>query len=158
MSLIQISYAVVASNNARVVTATKRPALTIVRDETPHGHGLHRVRDDADCSMVDPGRGAEQDSVLCVELRCARWLAGSAALACHGLPSRCLCLLQSNIIATELMRRGELSRCTRTGHGGGTSEYWPIKLRTLRGRVSKFGLECSVQLDQERIPFWKLYA
>ena len=123
MSLIQINYAVVASNNARMVTATKRPALTIVRDETPHGHGLHRVRDDADCSMVDPGRGAEQDSVLCVELRCARWLAGSAALACHGLPSRRLCLLQSNIIATELMRRGELSRCTRTGHGGGTSEY-----------------------------------
>ena len=71
MSLIQINYAVVASNNARMVTATKRPALTIVRDETPHGHGLHRVRDDADCSMVDPGRGAEQDSVLCVELRCA---------------------------------------------------------------------------------------
>ena len=47
------------------------PGLTIVHDESPDGHGLHRFRDNSHRSMVDPGRGAEQDSVLCVELRCA---------------------------------------------------------------------------------------
>jgi hypothetical protein len=46
------------------------PAFTIVRDESPDGHGLHRVRSDADSSMADAGRGAEQDHpVLRVELR-----------------------------------------------------------------------------------------
>ena len=78
---------------------------------------------------VDPGRGAEQDSVLCVELRCARWLAGSAVLACHGLPSRRLRLLQSNIIATESMRRGDFRVARERDIAGGTTEYllWPIK-------------------------------
>jgi hypothetical protein len=46
-----------------------RPGLTIVRDESPNGHGLHRPRKDADRNVVDTGPSAEQDhSVLCVEL------------------------------------------------------------------------------------------
>src|SRR5262249_44642077 len=45
------------------------PGLTIVRDESPDGHGLHRPRKDAARTLVDAGRTAEQDhSVLCVEL------------------------------------------------------------------------------------------
>jgi len=46
------------------------PGLTIVHDESPDGHGLHRFRDNSHRSMVDPGRGAEQDhSVLRAEVR-----------------------------------------------------------------------------------------
>ena len=35
------------------------PGRAIVRDESPHGHGLHRMREDADCCMVDARRGAK---------------------------------------------------------------------------------------------------
>ena len=35
------------------------PGRAIVRDESPHGHGLHRMREDADRGVIDPGRGAE---------------------------------------------------------------------------------------------------
>jgi hypothetical protein len=124
LSLIQINYAVVASNNAREKWRTRNP--------TPEHHGRPHARplSGPGCPVVDPDRGAEQDhSVLCVELRCARWLAGSAVLACHGLPSRRLRLLQSNIIATESMRRGDFRVARERDIAGGTTEYllWPIK-------------------------------
>jgi hypothetical protein len=37
-----------------------RPALAIVRDESPDGHRLHRMREDADRGVVNAGRCAEQ--------------------------------------------------------------------------------------------------
>jgi hypothetical protein len=56
------------------------PALTIVRDEAPDGHGLHRMIGDVDRAVVNPGRDAEQNhAVLCTEL-CRRLF--------HGLPRR----------------------------------------------------------------------
>jgi hypothetical protein len=46
------------------------PALTIVRDESPYGHGLHRMYGDADRALVNAGRYAEQNhSILCAERR-----------------------------------------------------------------------------------------
>jgi hypothetical protein len=45
------------------------PALTIVRDEAPDGHGLHRMIGDVDRAVVNAGRDAEQNhAVLCAEL------------------------------------------------------------------------------------------
>jgi hypothetical protein len=35
-----------------------------VPDESPHGHGLHRMREDADCGVVDAGGGAKQDHAI----------------------------------------------------------------------------------------------
>ena len=35
------------------------PALAVVRDESPDSHRLHRMREDADGGVIDPGRGAE---------------------------------------------------------------------------------------------------
>src|SRR5262249_40982626 len=44
------------------------PALTIVRDESPDGHGLHRMVSDADRAVDNAGRDAEQNhAVLCVK-------------------------------------------------------------------------------------------
>jgi hypothetical protein len=52
------------------------PALTIVRDEAPDGHGLHRMIGDVDRAVVNPGRDAEQNhAVLCTEL-CRRLFHG----------------------------------------------------------------------------------
>src|SRR5262249_13176205 len=49
-----------------------RPALAIVRDESPDGHGLHRIVDDADRAVANAGRDAEQNhAVLCAEF-CSR--------------------------------------------------------------------------------------
>src|SRR5262245_54678315 len=54
----------------KTVRERVRPALAIVRDESPDRHGLHCPRRDSDRGMVDTSRGAEQDhSVLCTELR-----------------------------------------------------------------------------------------
>jgi len=39
-----------------------RPALAIVRDESPDGHGLHRMVDDADRAVVNADRDAEQNT------------------------------------------------------------------------------------------------
>src|SRR5262245_61989346 len=45
-----------------------RPALAIVRDESPDGRGLHRMVDDADRAVANAGRNAEQNhAVLCAE-------------------------------------------------------------------------------------------
>jgi len=38
-----------------------RTALTIVRDESPNGHGLHRMGENANRGVVNAGRGAEQN-------------------------------------------------------------------------------------------------
>jgi hypothetical protein len=46
------------------------PAFAIVSDESPDGHGLHRMGEDADRRVIDAGRGAEQDhSILCIKPR-----------------------------------------------------------------------------------------
>jgi hypothetical protein len=41
------------------------PALTIVRDESPNRHGLHRMGGDADRAMGNAGRHAEQITRSC---------------------------------------------------------------------------------------------
>jgi hypothetical protein len=41
-----------------------RPALTIVRNEAPDGHGLHRMVGDANRAVVNAGRDAEQNYVV----------------------------------------------------------------------------------------------
>jgi hypothetical protein len=45
---------------ASAVRERIRPALAIVRDESPDGHRLHRMREDADRGVVNAGRCAEQ--------------------------------------------------------------------------------------------------
>src|SRR5262249_61034695 len=46
------------------------PALAIVRDESPEGHGLHRIVGDATRAVNDAGRDAEQNhAVLWAECR-----------------------------------------------------------------------------------------
>ena len=46
------------------MVAVIRPALAIVRDESPDRHGLHCPRRDSDRGMVDASRGAEQNAVI----------------------------------------------------------------------------------------------
>ena len=54
--------------SAAAVRECIRPALTIVRDESPDGHRLHRVVDDANRAVVNASRDAEQNhAVLCAE-------------------------------------------------------------------------------------------
>src|SRR5215831_20118926 len=54
--------------SAPAVRERIRPVLTIVRDETPDRHGLHRMREDAGRAVVYAGRDAEQNhAVLCAE-------------------------------------------------------------------------------------------
>jgi hypothetical protein len=54
------------------------PALAIMDDESLDGHGLHRMRGDANTGMADAGCGAEQDdTLLCGERR-----------RCHSYPRR----------------------------------------------------------------------
>src|SRR5262245_29425134 len=61
------------SRMALSVARRIRPALTIVRDEAPNGHGLHRMIGDVDRAMVNAGCDAEQNhAVRCAEL--CRWL------------------------------------------------------------------------------------
>jgi hypothetical protein len=68
-----------AERSASAVRERVRPALAIVRDESPDGHGLHRMREDANRGVVDPGRGAKQNySILWAQLR---------RRLCHGLLS-----------------------------------------------------------------------
>src|SRR5262245_12330345 len=56
-----------------------RPALTIVRDESSNGHGLHRVFGDADCGAVNGSRDTEQNyPIVCTE-RCRQFF--------HDLPA-----------------------------------------------------------------------
>src|SRR5215510_9156287 len=70
-----------------------RPALAIVRDESPDGHGLHRMVDDADRAVANAGRDAEQNhAVLCAEFcrrlfhrHSRRQLWEEAAIAAHRL-------------------------------------------------------------------------
>ena len=46
-------------------------ALTIMRDEAPDGHGLHRTCGDADRAAVSGSRDAKQDyAIVCAERRC----------------------------------------------------------------------------------------
>ena len=45
--------------SASAVRERIRPALAIVRDESPDCHGLHRTCEDADPGMIDAGRGTE---------------------------------------------------------------------------------------------------
>ena len=53
-----------------------RPALAIVPDESPDGHGLLRIVDDADRAAVNAGRDTEQNhAVLCAEF-CRRLFHG----------------------------------------------------------------------------------
>jgi hypothetical protein len=47
--------------SAATVRERIRPALAIVRDESPNGHGLHRPCRDADRDGVDADPSAEQD-------------------------------------------------------------------------------------------------
>ena len=43
-------------------------ALTIMRDEPPNGHGLHRVCGDADRAVVSGSRDTEQNyTIVCAE-------------------------------------------------------------------------------------------
>jgi hypothetical protein len=66
-----------AERGASAVCERVRPALAIVCDESPDGHGLHRMGENADRGVVNAGRGTEQNhSVLCAEF--GGWL-------CHGL-------------------------------------------------------------------------
>src|SRR5438876_7452097 len=54
--------------SAAAVRECIRPALTIVRDESPDGHRLHGVVDDASRAVVNASRDAEQNhAVLCTE-------------------------------------------------------------------------------------------
>src|SRR5262245_57688820 len=48
----------------KTVRERVRPALAIVRDESPDRHGLHCPRRDSDRGMVDASRGAEQNAVI----------------------------------------------------------------------------------------------
>ena len=44
------------------------PGLTIMRDEPPNGHGLHRMCGDADRGVVRGSRDAEQNyAIVCAE-------------------------------------------------------------------------------------------
>ena len=57
-----------AERCASAVRERVQPALAIVCDETPDGHGLHRMGENADRGVVNAGRGTEQNhSVLCAE-------------------------------------------------------------------------------------------
>jgi hypothetical protein len=45
-----------------------RSALTIVRDESPNGHGLHRMGGDAGRAVINCSRDAEQNyPIVCTE-------------------------------------------------------------------------------------------
>src|SRR5262249_2863813 len=76
---------VLEDRRERCTTAVRErihAGLAIVRDESPDGHGLHRMGEDADRSMLDAGRGAEQDhSVLCAQLcrRLCHWSTPAAS-------------------------------------------------------------------------------
>jgi hypothetical protein len=62
--------------SAAAVREGIRPALTIVRDESPDGHGLHRMVDDAYRAVINASRDAEQNhAVLCAEF-CRRLFLG----------------------------------------------------------------------------------
>src|SRR5262249_50219517 len=52
------------------------PALAIVRDESPDGHGLHRMVGDANRAVNNAGRDAEQNHAVL-------W-AGRTSLTCTG--------------------------------------------------------------------------
>jgi len=69
-----------AERSASAVRERVRPALAIVRDESPDGHGLHRMGENADRGVVNVGRGTEQNhSALCAEF---------GRRLCHGLVAR----------------------------------------------------------------------
>jgi hypothetical protein len=51
--------------SAAAVRERVGPALTIVRDETPDGHGLHGMVGDADRAVDNGGRDAEQITRSC---------------------------------------------------------------------------------------------
>jgi LmbE family N-acetylglucosaminyl deacetylase len=54
--------------SAAAVRERISPALTIVRDESPYGHGLHRMCGYADWAVVNARRDTEQNyAVLCGE-------------------------------------------------------------------------------------------
>jgi hypothetical protein len=50
--------------SAAAVRERIRSALTIVRDEPPDGHGLHRMRGDADRAVVNGSSDAEQNYAI----------------------------------------------------------------------------------------------
>jgi hypothetical protein len=55
-----------SKRSAAAVRERISPALTIVHDESPNGHGLHRMYGYADCAVVNARRDAEQNyAVLC---------------------------------------------------------------------------------------------
>ena len=82
------SCGVVLERSAAAVRERIRTALAIVCDESPDGHRLHRMVDDANRAVVNAGRDAEQNhTVLCAEF-CRRLfhdLVGSAQ-ACFRRP------------------------------------------------------------------------
>src|SRR5262249_46441893 len=54
--------------SATAVRERIRPALAIMRDEPPNGHGLHRVCHDADRAVVSGSRDTEQNyTIVCAE-------------------------------------------------------------------------------------------
>jgi hypothetical protein len=54
-----------AERSASAVRERVRPALAIVRDETPDGHGLHRMGENADRGVAYAGRSTEQNHSSC---------------------------------------------------------------------------------------------
>ena len=64
---------------ARPLSVSAYAPLSRLARRIPDGHGLHRMREDANRGVVDPGRGAKQNySILWAQLR---------RRLCHGLLS-----------------------------------------------------------------------
>ena len=54
--------------SAAAVRERIRSTLTVVRDESPNGHGLDRTVDDADRPVINTGRDAKQNyAIVCTE-------------------------------------------------------------------------------------------
>src|SRR5262249_24464954 len=51
-------------HSAAAVRQRIRPALAIVRNEAPDGHGLHRMVNDANRVVVNAGRDSEQNHAV----------------------------------------------------------------------------------------------
>jgi hypothetical protein len=119
------------------------PALTIVRDESPNRHGLHRMGGDADRAMGNAGRHAEQNhAVLCAEL-CRRlshdgrfpWSGPSQrrhrSLAAPTIPCRrflCACSRRPLSVVLTCEAAMGLERLT----GGRRIDFFPSAPRRIR--------------------------